>query len=79
MADDVLARLTTLTSDVLQVKRDEVTLDASFTDDLGATSLIQVELVMAMEEEFGIAVPDDAVERIRTVDDLYRLVLSLTS
>lgn len=46
-----------------------VTADASFTDDLGADSLDTVELVMAFEEEFGIEIPDDEAENIRTVND----------
>ncbi|MEU2454897.1 acyl carrier protein [Streptomyces sp. NPDC012765] len=75
--DDVFDRLTTCTVDVLQVKPEAVTPDASLTEDLGASSLIQVELVMAIEEEFGISVPDESVEEIRTVDDLHRLILSL--
>ncbi|KOG55063.1 acyl carrier protein [Streptomyces virginiae] len=77
--DDVFDRLTTCTVDVLQVKPEAVTPDASLTEDLGASSLIQVELVMAIEEEFGISVPDESVEEIRTVDDLHRLILSLVA
>ena len=53
----------------LGVDADEVTLDASFTDDLGADSLDIVELVMAFEEEFGVEIPDDAAEKITTVND----------
>ncbi|MGP3953566.1 acyl carrier protein [Streptomyces sp. 7N604] len=79
MADDVFDRLTACAVDVLQVKQESVTPDASLADDLGASSLIQVELVMAIEEEFGISVPDDAVEDIRTMDDLHRLILPLVS
>jgi acyl carrier protein len=51
----------------LGVDEDEVTLDASFTDDLGADSLDIVELVMAFEEEFGIEIPDEDAEKISTV------------
>ena len=51
----------------LGVDEDEVTLDASFTDDLGADSLDIVELVMAFEEEFGIEIPDEEAEKISTV------------
>jgi acyl carrier protein len=46
-----------------------VTEDASFIDDLGADSLDIVELVMAFEEEFGVEIPDDAAEKIATVQD----------
>lgn len=51
----------------LGVDEDEVTLDASFTDDLGADSLDIVELVMAFEEEFGIEIPDEEAEKISNV------------
>ena len=53
----------------LGVEEDEVTLEASFTDDLGADSLDIVELVMAFEEEFGIEIPDEDAEKISTVRD----------
>ena len=51
----------------LGVKEDEVTPNASFVDDLGADSLDTVELVMELEEEFDINIPDDAAEKIQTV------------
>jgi len=53
----------------LGVDEEEVTMDASFTDDLGADSLDIVELVMAFEEEFGIEIPDEDAEKISTVRD----------
>jgi len=53
----------------LGVDEDKVTDTASFIDDLGADSLDTVELVMAFEEEFGIEIPDDAAEKIQTVQD----------
>ena len=53
----------------LGVEGDKVTEEASFIDDLGADSLDIVELVMAFEEEFGVEIPDDAVEKITTVKD----------
>jgi acyl carrier protein len=53
----------------LGVEVDKVTDDASFIDDLGADSLDIVELVMAFEEEFGVEIPDDAAEKIATVND----------
>lgn len=51
----------------LEVSEDEVTLDASFVDDLGADSLDTVELVMALEEEFDTEIPDEEAEKITTV------------
>ena len=53
----------------LGVSKDEVNPKASFIDDLGADSLDIVELVMAMEEEFDIEIPDDDAERIQTIGD----------
>ena len=54
----------------LGVEADKVTEDASFIDDLGADSLDIVELVMAMEEEFGIEIPDEDAEELKTVADV---------
>lgn len=56
-------------SNQLGVTLNEVVPEASFVDDLGADSLDLVELVMAMEEEFGIEIGDEDAERIRTVQD----------
>ncbi|MEO6912531.1 MAG: acyl carrier protein [Candidatus Baltobacteraceae bacterium] len=53
----------------LGVDEDEVTPEASITDDLGADSLDQVELVMAFETEFNIDIPDEEAEKIKTVGD----------
>ena len=53
----------------LGVEAETVTEEASFIDDLGADSLDIVELVMAFEEEFGVEIPDDAAEKITTVND----------
>jgi acyl carrier protein len=53
----------------LEVSEEDVVLEASFVDDLGADSLDQVELIMAMEEEFGISISDEEAEKIATVRD----------
>ena len=53
----------------LSVNQDQITKDASFIDDLGADSLDTVELVMALEEEFGIEIPDDEAEKITKVTE----------
>ncbi len=55
--------------DQLGVDEAEVTAEAKFIDDLGADSLDTVELVMALEEEFGIEIPDEDAEKIATVQD----------
>ena len=53
----------------LNVSGEDVVPDASFVDDLGADSLDQVELIMAMEEEFDVSIPDEDAEKISTVKD----------
>ena len=54
----------------LGVSEEEVTTEASFIDDLGADSLDLVELIMAMEEEFGLEISDEDAEKIQTVQDV---------
>jgi acyl carrier protein len=58
-----------IVAEQLGVEEAEVTPSASFVDDLGADSLDQVELVMALEEAYDIEIPDEAAEKIRTVQD----------
>jgi len=58
----------------LKVDRDEVTLEASFIEDLGADSLDLVELIMAMEEEFGFEIADEEAEKMRTVQDVINFI-----
>ncbi len=65
----VEARVKAIIVRQLGVKEDEVAADKSFVDDLGADSLDIVELVMAMEDEFGFEIPDEEAENIRTVGD----------
>ena len=63
----------------LGVADDQVTPDASFVDDLGADSLDTVELVMALEEEFDVEIPDDQAENITTVKEAVGFVKAGTS
>ncbi len=58
----------------LDVEEDKVTMEASITDDLGADSLDVVDLVMSLEEEFDVEIPDDQVENIKTVGDIVRYI-----
>lgn len=58
----------------LGVSEEEVTLPASFVDDLGADSLDTVEMVMAFEEEFSIEIPDEDAEGIKTVQDAIQYI-----
>ena len=67
MAD--LAKVKAIVAEQLGVDEAEITEEASFIDDLGADSLDTVELVMALEEEFGIEIPDEDAEKIGTVKD----------
>ena len=66
---EVAQRVKSIIVDKLGVEESEVTETASFTNDLGADSLDTVELVMALEDTFGIEIPDDQQEKIQTVQD----------
>ena len=69
MATDTFERVKKIVIEQLGVEESEVTTEASITEDLGADSLDQVELVMAFETEFGIDIPDEESEKIKTVGD----------
>ncbi|MFH1771525.1 MAG: acyl carrier protein [Candidatus Omnitrophota bacterium] len=58
----------------LGVKKEEIKAESSFIDDLGADSLDTVEVVMALEEEFGIEIPDEDAEKITTVGEAVRYI-----
>ena len=75
---NVEERVKKLICEQLGVKEDEVVEGASFVEDLGADSLDTVELVMALEEEFGIDIPDDASEKITTVQSAVDFIRSAT-
>ena len=64
---DITSRVKAIIVDKLGVDESEVTLEASFTNDLGADSLDTVELIMEFEKEFDIQIPDDQAEKISTV------------
>ena len=66
---DISSRVKAIIVDKLGVDENEVTPEASFTNDLGADSLDTVELIMEFEKEFNIAIPDDQAEKIGTVGD----------
>ena len=61
-------------SEQLGVKKEEIKPESSFIDDLGADSLDTVEVVMALEEEFGIEIPDEDAEKITTVGDAVKYI-----
>ncbi len=60
--------------DQLEVDEDKVTPEASIIDDLGADSLDVVDLVMALEDEFEIKIPDEDVENVKTVNDIVKII-----
>ena len=65
----VEAKVKSIIAEQLGVGEDEINADSAFIEDLGADSLDIVELVMALEEEFGISIPDEEAENIKTVGD----------
>jgi acyl carrier protein len=69
MSDVILEKISGIIAEQLDVEVEAVSPEKSFTDDLGADSLAIVELVLALEEEFGIKIPDDKVDSIKTVGD----------
>ena len=68
---DIASRVKAIIVDKLGVDESEVTPEASFTNDLGADSLDLVELIMSMEEEFDIDIPDEEAEKLITVKDAF--------
>lgn len=70
----VVDKVKSIIAEQLGVKAEEVTPQASFIDDLGADSLDTVELVMALEEEFGIEIPDEDAEKMSTVGDAIKYI-----
>jgi acyl carrier protein len=65
--EDIFERVKKIVIEQLGVNESQITEDASYIDDLGADSLDTVELVMALEEEFGVEIPDEDAEKITTV------------
>lgn len=72
-------KVKSIIAEQLGVKAEEVTPQASFIDDLGADSLDTVELVMALEEEFGIEIPDEDAEKMVTVGDAMKYIKEKSS
>lgn len=73
---DIYEKIKKIIAERLSLSEDEIRMDSSFLDDLGADSLDIVELVMAFEEEFDIKIPDEDAEKIETVKDVVDYVKS---
>ncbi|MCT4582427.1 MAG: acyl carrier protein [Flavobacteriales bacterium] len=73
---DIKGKVVSIIVDKLGVDEGEVTLEANFTNDLGADSLDTVELIMEFEKEFNIAIPDEEAEKIQTVGDAVKYIES---
>nr|NP_849041.1 acyl carrier protein [Cyanidioschyzon merolae strain 10D]Q85FZ0.1 RecName: Full=Acyl carrier protein; Short=ACP [Cyanidioschyzon merolae strain 10D]QFV16995.1 acyl carrier protein [Cyanidioschyzon merolae]QFV17171.1 acyl carrier protein [Cyanidioschyzon merolae]BAC76203.1 acyl carrier protein [Cyanidioschyzon merolae strain 10D] len=71
----ILDKVQSIVSEQLGVERSQISPNASFTHDLGADSLDNVELVMAMEEEFDLEIPDSAAEQITTIQQAVDYIL----
>lgn len=74
--EEVFAKIKDILVDQLSIDEEDITLESNFIDDLNADSLDIVELVMAMETEFDISIPDEEAENIKTVNDAVEYVKS---
>lgn len=74
--DELLKKIKAIVSDKLSISEDQVTEEASFIDDLGADSLDTVELVMALEDEFSMDIPDEEAEKLTTVGKAMDYILA---
>ncbi|GAB4437104.1 MAG: acyl carrier protein [Turneriella sp.] len=72
--EEIMGKVKKIIAEQLGVDEGEITNESHFIDDLGADSLDTVELVMALEEEFGIEIPDEDAEKIQTVGDVQKYI-----
>jgi len=74
--EELMKKIKSIVSDKLSIGEEQVTEEASFIDDLGADSLDTVELVMALEDEFNMDIPDEEAEKLTTVGKAMDYILS---
>lgn len=74
--EELFKKIRAIIADKLSISEDQITEEASFVDDLGADSLDTVELVMALEDEFGMNIPDEEAEKLTTVGKAMDYILS---
>lgn len=74
----IFEKVKSIIAEQLGVEEDEIKMDSSFVDDLGADSLDIVELVMALEEEFDIEIPDEDAEKVSIVGDVVEYIKAHT-
>ncbi|MDD2413566.1 MAG: acyl carrier protein [Eubacteriaceae bacterium] len=74
MSEDKLAKVKSLIAEQLEVDEDKITVDTRFVEDLEADSLDIIELVMAFEEEYDKKIPDEELEKIKTVGDIIKIL-----
>ncbi|MBW1980944.1 MAG: acyl carrier protein [Deltaproteobacteria bacterium] len=75
-AADIKERIKEIIANQLGIDQGDITPEASVVDDLGADSLDVVELIMALEEEFNLEIPDEEAEKIKNVQDIYTFMES---
>lgn len=71
---EIFEKLQAIIAEQLELDEDVITYDSHILDDLGADSLDVVDLIMSVEDEFGVEVPDEALENIRTVEDMVKYI-----
>lgn len=74
--EEILGKVKNVVSEKLNVGEDQVTTDAKFVEDLGADSLDQVELIMALEDEFDLKIPEEEAEKLSTVGSAVDYIIS---
>ena len=70
----VFEKLREILADELELTEDEITMESNLVEDLGADSMVVVDLIMSIEDEFGVEVPDEDVENMKSVGDAVRYI-----